>query len=552
MKKILFLAGLIWIGAAAILYAQSDQSPVSELLYHTIQSEGVEAAIAQYKALRKNESTQYDLSEEQLNALGYKLLNENSQTAALAIFKLNSETYPKSINVWDSLGEAYLEAGNYNQAARNYKRTLDMIEADTTLGTQQKNRLKFNASFNLYKVEHFNPPSDEALHYVSFFGGLRAGKWDMENVSRFASEQGVMTSHDGYNFYASPVPADIEKTLAGSKPGDVFTSFVAGDYRRFIEKGLIADLSSLWEQEGWDDVFPASFKRMATHNGKQYFIPMAYQWNPVWYRKDIFEKHHLTPPQSWQELLDLCDQLHELGYAPFSIAVQNWPAPVNRWFTTLNLRLNGPAFHKKVVRGEIPFTDKRIRNVFVHWRELFRHHAFADSSFQNNYQKGIQDLVSGKAVMYNLGEWIFESLNEQQGANLDFFAFPPMNPDVPSAEIVHTYGAFMRAGTSHPGQSVALLKWLASSESQQSNVEANSRVVANMNVDRSLYTKVQKRIITHINNTEVLVPLLEMDARPEFAREALKIFQAYWNNPEDIDAAMAKLEEARLKIFTES
>lgn len=151
--------------------------------------------------------------------------------------------------------------------------------------------------------------------------------------------------------------------------------------------------------------------------------------------------------------------------------------------------------------------------------------------------------------MYNLGEWLFEGLDPELAAELDFFPFPEMNPEVTPAEIVHTYGAFMTAGNSNREASESLLKWLAGKESQQSNVEGVSRLVANKNVDPSFYSGVQKRIAAHVNSTEVLVPLFEFNTHPDFAQKALAVFQEFWGDPEDVDGALEELEKARREVF---
>ncbi len=54
------------------------------------------------------------MSEQQLNRLGYRFLNEKKYEAAIQILKLNAEEHPKSVNVWDNLVDAYLTVGNYN------------------------------------------------------------------------------------------------------------------------------------------------------------------------------------------------------------------------------------------------------------------------------------------------------------------------------------------------------------------------------------------------------------------------------------------------------
>jgi tetratricopeptide (TPR) repeat protein len=44
----------------------------------------------------------------------------------LKSLKLNAEQFPKSFNVWDSLGEAYYKAGNLKEAVKNYEESLRM------------------------------------------------------------------------------------------------------------------------------------------------------------------------------------------------------------------------------------------------------------------------------------------------------------------------------------------------------------------------------------------------------------------------------------------
>jgi len=539
------------LGAFQDGYSQNEKKPVGELLYKIVQTDGIDAAIARYRELKKDKSTTYDLGPQQLNALGYRLLGEYNYSAAIEFFKLNTEMYPDNFNVWDSLAEGYLNSGKQEMAVKYYRKALDMLEADTTLPANQKNFFRNNAELKLYEAEHFDHPMESSIHYVSYYGGVPAGKWDMKNLADFKKSSNEYVSYAGNNLYFRPVPNNVEETFSSRYPADVSHSFISGDYRRYVKQGEIADITELWNQNSWDEIFLEPFQKLSEVDGKKYFVPMAFQWNPVFYRKDIFDKHGLTPPDSWDELLELVDRLNELGYIPFSIAVQQWPPPVARWFTTLNLRLNGPEFHERVMKGNIPYTDSRIRNVFEHWRELFRRDAFADSSYANTYSKGVQDLTSGKAVMYNLGEWLFESLDEEQGAKLDFFAFPEIKPGLPSAEIVHTYGAFMNANTDNPDQAAELLTYLAGMESQTSNVQENQRVVANTNVNQDLYSDLQKRIIQRIKQTDVLVPLFEMNTHPEFASKALTVFQEFWKNPEDIDGALNKLETARKEVFGE-
>ena len=71
------------------------------------------------------------LAEVQVNRLGYQLMGQNQLEAATELFKLNVEAYPQSFNVYDSLAEAYMNAGNNDQAIRFYEKSLELNPANS-------------------------------------------------------------------------------------------------------------------------------------------------------------------------------------------------------------------------------------------------------------------------------------------------------------------------------------------------------------------------------------------------------------------------------------
>jgi tetratricopeptide (TPR) repeat protein len=60
------------------------------------------------------------------NFLGYQYLGEKKYDMAVAIFSFNAEKFPESSNVWDSLGEAYMNSGNNELAIKNYEKSLQL------------------------------------------------------------------------------------------------------------------------------------------------------------------------------------------------------------------------------------------------------------------------------------------------------------------------------------------------------------------------------------------------------------------------------------------
>ena len=100
--------------------------PIADTILVTIFEKGIDPAIKQYHELYKTKRDEYNFKESQLNSLGYRLLNANMKKRALAMFKLNAEMYPKSANVYDSLGEFYMLTGNKKLAIENYEKSLKL------------------------------------------------------------------------------------------------------------------------------------------------------------------------------------------------------------------------------------------------------------------------------------------------------------------------------------------------------------------------------------------------------------------------------------------
>jgi len=61
-----------------------------------------------------------------INSLGYRFMNRKMNDKALAFFDLNVKNYPDSPNVFDSMGDYYLEQKDTAQAVANFEKALSM------------------------------------------------------------------------------------------------------------------------------------------------------------------------------------------------------------------------------------------------------------------------------------------------------------------------------------------------------------------------------------------------------------------------------------------
>ncbi len=97
----------------------------ADVLRETIQASGIDAAMSKFAETRSKKD-EYLVAEDQINNLGYEYLQAGKIKEAIAVFTLNTEAFPESFNVYDSLGEAYAAAGEKEQAVRNYRKSLEL------------------------------------------------------------------------------------------------------------------------------------------------------------------------------------------------------------------------------------------------------------------------------------------------------------------------------------------------------------------------------------------------------------------------------------------
>nr|WP_315030137.1 serine hydrolase [uncultured Chryseobacterium sp.] len=85
-----------------------------------------EKGLQAFQKAKSETPDHYFLSEDYLNNVGYALLGKKDFTKAIGIFRVNSILYPDHANVYDSLGEAYLKAGQKDKAKQTYQKLLEI------------------------------------------------------------------------------------------------------------------------------------------------------------------------------------------------------------------------------------------------------------------------------------------------------------------------------------------------------------------------------------------------------------------------------------------
>lgn len=392
------------------------------------------------------------------------------------------------------------------------------------------------------------------LNYMSFFYDDTSSD-DIEQalIDQFeATHPHISISYS--NVFAFDRPPT--QYLTDSTPPDIMAVAVNYDVFSAIEQGLILDISDIWLQSDLGHTYPARFRAMGERGGKQYFLPAAHSWTAVYYNKQIFDQYNLEPPHTWDEFLAVSDTLLANNITPVALGWYNFIG-ATYWFDYLNIRLNGPDFHTKLVRGQVQYDDPRIRRVFETWKFLFDYEYFPEKATSTSLLESLRHVAEGEAAMVLCSSTDVGGLPEKFQETLDFFPFPIIDPDVPVGEIAFTLGYIIPVGVSHPAETVELLTYLVSVEGQTTLAQQFAQNTGVLPVNRGIDAtnvapKVRQGLALIRDADHIGQPYISSFA-PEggLGGSAYLAFSKFLRDTENLDSALDALETARQKAFEE-
>jgi multiple sugar transport system substrate-binding protein len=340
----------------------------------------------------------------------------------------------------------------------------------------------------------------------------------------------------------------INNYLQG-RPDDVFTWFAGYRMRFFAKKGLVGDVSDVWQKIGGG--FSDAIKQASTgDDGKQYFVPLYnYPW-AVHYRKSVFAAKGYEVPKTLDEMIALGTKMKKDGLAPLGFADKDgWPAMGT--FDYLNMRINGYDFHINLMAGKEGWDSPKVATVFDTWKRLLE--ISQPNSLGRTWQEAAQTLAQKKAGMYLLGTFVGQQFAEgAERDDLDFFPFPEVDSAVGTDAVEAPIDGFMMAKRPRNADGAKkLLEYLGSAGAENTYLATDANDVAvHKEADTSKYNALQKKASELISGAKSISQFLDRDADPTFASTvAIPSFQKFIQNPGDAASIAKSMEQQKKSIY---
>lgn len=155
-----------------------------------------------------------------------------------------------------------------------------------------------------------------------------------------------------------------------------------------------------------------------------YGVPYAANAAGILYNRDMFKEHGWEIPETWDELIALCEEIQSEGILPFYFGLKDTWTCLAPW-NALAVDLADADICKQVNRGEATFTDA-YREVAEKTMELLKYGE--DGPFAYGYNDACTAFARGESAMYTIGSYAVPQIKSvNPDMNIDSFVMPGSN-----------------------------------------------------------------------------------------------------------------------------
>lgn len=205
---------------------------------------------------------------------------------------------------------------------------------------------------------------------------------------------------------------------------------------RFVDRGALSDLSDMPEADRIVPEVQELVNQYASYPERTSVLPYSVMAASVIYNKEIFQEQGLEVPQTYDELIAVCDELMDAGITPFYSTFQDPWTVAQGWFDyTVGGQVDVAAFYEEMksvgsgVGPDSPVSfEKTLGGPAERMQELISRYTNEDAA-SKAYGDGNLAFAKGEAAMYLQGPWALGEI-AKTSPDLDIGTFPlPMTDD---------------------------------------------------------------------------------------------------------------------------
>jgi multiple sugar transport system substrate-binding protein len=377
---------------------------------------------------------------------------------------------------------------------------------------------------------------------------------DAAPKAAFAALTQAATAKSGVNITINTVDHNtfqnnISNYLQGT-PNDLATWFAGYRLQFFAAQNLLEPIDDVWDTIGgtFNDAAKSLSKGIDDH---YYLVPIYnYPW-VVFYNKSTFASKGYKVPTTWDDFMALAKQMQKDGMTPLAFAEKDgWPALGT--FDIINLRLNGYDYHIKLMKHEVPWTDKGVTAVFDQWRQLMPYlQKGANGRLWQDAAKALENKKAG--MMFQGSNQVAANYAASNLDDLDFFPWPTMNPDFGQDFMdAPTDGFMLPKKAKNKDAAKKVLEYIGTADAESTFLKTDHWDVGlATGLVAPTYNAIQKKSVEAISACKSVSQFMDRDTVPDMATAMIKAIQSFVDNPSasNVSTIQKSAEDQAKTIF---
>ncbi|TVR29857.1 MAG: extracellular solute-binding protein [Spirochaetaceae bacterium] len=387
------------------------------------------------------------------------------------------------------------------------------------------------------------------FHYFS--GSLAGGIEDL--VSEFNRD------NPGFRLSHSPLDHEAFKTsirvmLSGGNPPDLFSYWAGAQVQFLVDADRLEPVDDVYREFGLDDLFSDAVLQGTEYNGRKYFLPLTQHFVAFFYNKAAFDQAGVTPPETWDEFLAVCEALKNAGITPIALGSrERWPAQF--WLDYPLLRTAGPQYRADLMAGSASYTDPEVVRAFEMWKLLIDRGYFVENANAYDWAEAATMVGTGQAAMTLMGTW-FMQLDDQigwvAGEDYDFFPFPVVDPSVANVAVGPIDGVVLARDARSKDIARKVLGELAAVGPQTTFNRGSGALAPNRHVSSDIYNVLQLKVQDYLRGVPNWAFNYDLATPPPVADVGLDAFSEFMAKPGEYQRILRETEAGKIRGLQET
>jgi alpha-glucoside transport system substrate-binding protein len=372
----------------------------------------------------------------------------------------------------------------------------------------------------------------------------------VESMKKFEEQTGIDVRYNGSSDFESLITVRVE----GGDPPDIAAFPQPGLLQDFVSRGKVQDISGWFEDGYLKEHYDQSWIDIATMDGIT--AGVWYRANVkslVWYPIPEFKEAGYEVPKTWEEMVELSEQMVADGNTPWSIGIESsgatgWVA--TDWLEDIMLRTVTPEKYDAWVNGELSFNSQEVKRACKIMADIWFNEDFVlggrSSILTVPFGDATEPLFQNppKAFLHRQASFITDFFPEgtKVGDDVGFFYLPPIDEE--EGKPVLGAGDLMGAFNDRP-EVRAVMRFLATGDSIKEWVQSGGVVAPHKDAKLSWYPTEANRKYAEILHNADTFRFDGSDMMPgQVGAGSFWKQMVNWVNGDDLDKVLQRIDES--------